>query len=430
MTMHQDGGAVPNVSRRAAIGAAAAAVGAVALAAVARDGVAQRATGAPTSAAPPAGDAVIVPPDATRVPGMASQSLGARSPFEHPALAPTGVTTGASYTPLQDLTGTITPADLHFQRHHNGIALIDPATYGLTVHGLVDRALTFSLEDLKRFPAVTRVHFIECSGNGRAAYRAPKPEMTPQQVDGLTSNSEWTGVPVATLLREAGVRRAASWVLAEGGDAAALSRSVPLAKMLDDALIVYAQNGEPLRAPNGHPARLLLPGYEGNMCIKWIRRLKLVDQPNMSRDETARYTDPLPDGTARQFSFVLDAKSIITAPAYPARLRAPGWWPITGLAWSGRGRITRVDVSTDGGRSWAAAELLGAPMPNAHVRFQSMWRWDGAAASLMSRAVDETGYVQPTLAEFRRVRGAGTDYHFNAIRSWTVGADGVVTFGG
>jgi sulfane dehydrogenase subunit SoxC len=429
MSTRDQGPVPPNVSRRTAIGAAAAAVSAVALAAATREGIAQGAAGTPKAAAPAAGDGVIVPPDATRVPGMPSQALGARSPFEHPSLAPTGVTTGSTFTPLQDLTGTITPADLHFQRHHNGIALIDPAKHTLTVHGLVDQALTFTLDELKRFPAVTRTHFIECAGNGRTAYRAPKREMTAQIVDGLTSNSEWTGVPVSTLLREAGVRRGASWVLAEGGDAAVLSRSVPLAKMLDDALVVYAQNGEPLRAPNGYPVRLLLPGYEGNMNIKWLRRLKVIDQPNMSRDETAKYTDPLPDGTARQFSFVLDAKSIITAPTFPTTLSGPGWWPLSGLAWTGRGRITRVDVSTDGGHSWRAADLLTPSLPNAHVRFATMWKWDGRPTTLMSRAVDETGYMQPTLEEFRRVRGAGTDYHFNAIRSWIVEAGGGVFFG-
>ena len=337
---------------------------------------------------------------------------------------------GSAFTPLQDLTGTITPADLHFQRHHNGIALVDPARYTLTVHGLVARPLTFTLEELRRFPAVTRPYFIECSGNGRAAYRAPKREMTPQEIDGLTSNSEWTGVPVAALLAEAGARSDARWVLAEGGDAAVLSRSIPMEKMLDDALVVYAQNGEPLRAPNGYPARLLLPGYEGNMCIKWIRRLEVIAQPNMSRDETAKYTDPLPNGTARQFSFVMDAKSLITSPSYPGRLSGPGWWPVSGLAWSGRGRITRVDVSTDGGRSWTEATLAAPVLPMAHTRFQHMWRWDGRPARLMSRAVDETGYVQPTLETYRQARGAGTDFHFNAIRTWLVEADGRVFFEG
>ena len=372
----------------------------------------------------------VIPPDASKVPGLPSGPLGERSPFEKPALAPLKVSSGATNTPLQHLRGTITPSDLHFQRHHNGIALIDPGKYSLTLHGLVERPLTFSLDELKRFPAETRTYFVECAGNGRAAYRTPKQEMTPQDVDGMTSNAEWTGVLVSTLLREAGAQRSAKWVLAEGGDAALLSRSIPMEKMLGDALIAYAQNGEPVRAANGYPARLVLPGYEGNMCIKWLRRLKVINEPNMSRDETVKYTDPLPDGTSRQFSFVMDAKSIITAPAYPERLNEAGWWPITGLAWTGRGSITRVDVSVDGGRTWENAEIVGLALPYAHTRFQYMWHWNGKSATLMSRAHDDTGYVQPTLETYRKVRGKGTDYHFNAIRSWTVATDGTVGFGG
>ena len=419
------------MTRRRAIGVTAGLVGGVALGGKAIAGLAQqqaRTAGAAPDAA--AATTVVAPPDASVVPGLPSGATSIRSPFETPALTPVGVTTGSSLSPLQSFAGTITPSDLHFQRHHNGIAVIDPARYSLTIHGLVDRPLVFSLEELQRFPSVTRTCYIECSGNGRAAYRAPKREMTPQDVDGLTSNSEWTGVPVSTLLAETGAKRSGSWVLAEGGDAARLSRSIPIAKMLDDAIIAWAQNGEPVRMPNGYPARLVLPGYEGNMCIKWIRRLELIDQPNMSRDETSKYTDPLPNGTARQFSFVMDAKSIITSPAYPMRLAARGWWPVRGLAWTGRGKITRVDVSTDGGRSWTEAELIGPVLPMAHVRFQHMWQWDGKAATLMSRAIDETGYVQPTLETFRSVRGAGTDFHFNAIRSWLVEPDGRVFFGG
>jgi sulfane dehydrogenase subunit SoxC len=357
-------------------------------------------------------------------------ALGARSPFENPVLAPSGVITGPSFTPLQDLTGTITPSDLHFQRHHNGIALIDPGTFELILHGMVDRARSFSLDDLKRFPAVTRTCFIECAGNGRSAFRNPKPDMTPQVVDGLTSNSEWTGVLVSTLLREVGAKPAASWVLAEGGDAAVLSRSVPIAKMRDDAMIAYAQNGEPLRIANGYPVRLLLPGYEGNMNVKWLRRLELIDQPNMSRDETSKYTDPLPGAKARQFSFVMDAKSVITSPSYPDVLPKAGWWPISGLAWSGRGRIDAVEVSTDGGRTWMPARLAGNVLPMAHTRFELMWKWDGRPATLLSRARDETGYVQPSVAAYRKGRGAGTDYHFNAIRSWSLDGDGRVFFAG
>ena len=413
----------PRITRRDLLHSAGIATG-IALAAPITNLLAQAATSVAPTQEP------AIPPDATKVPGLPSGPLGERSPFEKPALAPLNVSTGATNTPHQRLRGTITPADLHFQRHHNGIALIDPAKYSLTIHGLVDRPLAFSLDDLKRFPSETRTYFIECSGNGRAAYRAPKPEMTPQDVDGLTSNSEWTGVLVSTLLRETGVRGSAKWVLAEGGDAALLSRSIPIEKMLGDAMIAFAQNGEAVRAANGYPARLLLPGYEGNMNIKWLRRLELIDQPNMSRDETVKYTDPLPDGTSRQFSFVLDAKSLITSPAAPERLKGAGWRPITGIAWTGRGRIAGVDVSVDGGSTWKPAELIGAVLPYAHTRFQYMWQWNGKPATLMSRARDETGAVQPTMAEYRRVRGPGTDYHFNAIRSWRVDASGVVTFNG
>lgn len=410
-----------HISRRAALGTAVLTIGGFGSAAIARQLLAEQPANPPV---PP------VPGDATKVPGLPSGPLSVRSRFESPSLAPTGVTTGPSFTPLQDLTGTITPSDLHFQRHHNGIATIDPARYELLVHGMADRSRVFTLEDLKRFPSVTRTYFIECSGNGRAAYRDPKPEMSPQLVDGLTSNTEWTGVMVSTLLREVGARDSASWVLAEGGDAAVLSRSIPIAKMRDDAMVVYAQNGEPLREANGYPARLLLPGYEGNMSIKWLRRLELIDQPNMSRDETAKYTDPLPGGVARQFSFVMDAKSLITSPAFPAQLSGPGWWPISGIAWTGRGKITRVDVSTDAGRTWMQAALQGPSLPMAHTRFQLPWKWDGRATTLMSRAYDETGYVQPPVETFRKIRGRGTDFHFNAVRSWRIENDGRVFFGG
>ena len=387
-------------------------------------------TPAATPPVPPPVAEITAPLDATKVPGLPSGPFSERSIFEKPTLAPLNVMSGATNTPLQHLRGTITPADLHFQRSHNGIAVIDPARYALVIHGLVDKPLSFSLEDLKRFPSTTRVCFVECAGNGRAAYRTPKPEMTPQDVDGMTSNSEWTGVLVSTLLREVGAKAGAKWVLAEGGDAAVLSRSIPMEKMREDAMIAYGQNGEPLRMANGYPARLLLPGFEGNTCIKWLRRLEVIDQPNMSRDETVKYTDPLPDGTSRQFSFLMDAKSIITSPAFPERLKGAGWWPVSGLAWSGRGKITGVDVSTDGGATWHAAEIVGPVVPRAHTRFQYMWNWTGQPTTLMSRAMDESGYMQPTLAEFKKVRGAGTDYHFNAIRSWKVAADGTITFGG
>ena len=199
-------------------------------------------------------------------------------------------------------------------------------------------------------------------------------------------------------------------------------------RALDDALLVWGQNGEPLRPSNGYPVRLLLPGFEGNTSIKWVRRLELSDQPNMSKDETSKYTDPIPGSKARQFSFVMDVKSVITSPAYPQQLTEKGWWPIRGLAWTGRGRIAKVEVSTDGGKSWQPARLEGNNLPLAPVRFEQMWKWDGNPAMLMSRATDETGAVQPTRAEFKRVRGTGTDYHFSYIRGWSVGRDGAVKY--
>ena len=409
------------ISRRTLIAGAAVTAGGVLLANLPAAG-AQQATAAP--AVPP----LKAPADPTKAPGTPTTAVGERSPFVHPQRAPVGEITGTSLTPLQDLTGTITPADLHFTRIHAGVPTIDPAKHTLLIHGLVDRPIELSVGDLKRFPAVTRVHFVECSGNGRAAYRTPKPDMTPQQVDGMTSNSEWTGVPLSLLFREAGVKREASWFLAEGGDASLLDRSIPVSKGLDDALVVWAQNGEPLRPEQGFPIRLLVPGYEGNANVKWLRRIKLGAEPFMTRWETSKYTDPLPGDKARIFSFEMDAKSIITSPAYPERLTGPGWWPIRGLAWSGRGRINRVDVSTDGGKTWSAAELLTALTPKAHVRFEHMWHWDGNESLLMSRATDDQGYVQPTLAQLKAVRGPGTDYHFNSIRAWRVARDGVVTF--
>jgi sulfane dehydrogenase subunit SoxC len=428
------------VSRRGLLAAAAASAGGAVLARVTAEAqapaakAAGAAAGAPqaSAATPVAGafDLAAVPADPTRAPGPPTSALGARSPFETPARTPTGVITGSSLTPLHQLTGTVTPSDLVFERHHAGVALIDPARYELLIHGLVDRPSVFTLDDLKRLPSVSRTYFLECSGNGRGAYRAPKREMTPQAVDGLTSSGEWTGVPLALLLHEVGARRGASWLRAEGGDAARLSRSVPIEKGLGDAMIAYAFNGEPLRPANGYPARLLLPGYEGNANVKWIRRIELTDGPGMFRDETSKYTDPLSNGTARQFSLVMDVKSIITAPAHPARLVPNVWTQITGIAWSGRGRIARVDVSTDGGASWLVAELQDPVLPIAHTRFGLPWRWDGKPAVLMSRAVDESGATQPTLAEFRSKRGAGTDYHFSYIRAWVVEPDGQLFFGG
>jgi sulfane dehydrogenase subunit SoxC len=355
--------------------------------------------------------------------------LGQRSPFERPRRIAVGSGQGSSLAPLQDLVGIMTPADLHFERHHAGVPAIDPQRYKLLIHGMVERPQVFDLEALRRFPAVSRLHFLECSGNGTPSYRGIRPNLSPQLIDGLTSTSEWSGVPLALLFREVGVKPGATWFLAEGEDAAVMDRSVPIDKAWDDALIAYGQNGEALRPEQGYPARLLLPGWEGNANVKWIRRIEIADRPFMTREETSKYTDPLGDGTARMFSFVMDAKSIITFPAYPVILHDRGWWEISGIAWSGRGRITRVDVSTDGGKQWEPAELQRPVLPKCHTRFRYLWKWDGRETTLLSRAVDETGYVQPTLEQLRNARGLGTAYHFNHIRAWRVQGDGTVVFG-
>ena len=369
------------------------------------------------------------PAPASSLPGTPTSAVGARSRFVTAARSPVGEVTGTSYTPLDELTGTITPADLHFERHHAGVPAIDPQRYRLLVHGMVQRPTVFTLADLKRFPSRSRICFVECSGNGSRGYRDISKEITPQDLDGLTSTSEWTGVALATLFREVGVEPRATWFLAEGMDAAVMTRSIPMEKAWDDALIAYAQNGEALRPEQGYPARLLLPGWEGNSQVKWIRRIELSDQPFMTREETARYTDPLPDCTARMFSLAMDAKSIITFPAYPVTLSGSGFWEIAGLAWSGRGRITQVEVSTDGGRLWDRAALQEPVLPTCHTRFRYPWRWNGREALLMSRATDETGYVQPTLAELEAARGLGTNYHFNHVLAWRVQPDGRVFFG-
>lgn len=365
--------------------------------------------------------------DPTKIPGSGSTTLGRRSTgekLERYVNRPTP--SGESMTPIQDLMGIITPADLHFERHHAGVPEIANENYELLIHGMVSEPRKFTLTDLKRFPRRSRICFIECSGNGWLGYSRTTEELSPQRLDGLISTSEWTGVMLSTLLREVGVQPGAKWFLAEGGDAAVMTRSIPLEKAWDDAMIVFGQNGEAIRPEQGYPARLLLPGWEGNTQIKWIRRIEIADRPFMTREETSKYSDPLPDCTARLFSFAMDAKSIITFPAYPYVLPQKGWWEIQGLAWSGRGRIIRVDVSTDGGKSWFPAELQDPVLPKCTTRFRFLWNWNGQKSILMSRAIDETGYSQPTLDQLEKVRGKGTFYHFNYIRAWKVERDGTV----
>ena len=371
-------------------------------------------------------------PEWTRTPGrpFLSPAYGLPSPFEKdvvrvlpkpPAAFPT-----ATRTPLQELKGSITPNGLFFERHHANVPMIDPRDHRLMIHGLVERPLVFTVEELMRLPAVNQIHFVECSGNSAAEYNKPTGK-TAQEIHGLLSNAEWTGVMLSVLLREAGARPEAKWLLCEGADAAAMTRSVPIEKALDDAMVVYAQNGEALRPEQGYPLRLLLPGFEGNMNIKWLRRIKLGTEPWQTREETSAYTDVMPDGKARQFTFVMDAKSCILAPSGGQKLGRHGYHEIYGVAWSGRGKIKAVEVSTDAGRSWQRARLQEPVLSKAVTAFRIDWNWDGKPCVLQSRAIDETGYVQPTRKELVAVRGTAYNYHYNAIQSWNIAATGEVT---
>lgn len=336
---------------------------------------------------------------------------------------PKQLSSASSRTPLQELDGIITPNGLHYERHHGGIPDIDPAQHRLMVFGLVEKPLIFTVDDLRRFPSVSRIHFLECSGN--QSFSAAGRE-TAGDVMGLVSCAEWTGVPLKTVLEECGIKPEARWVVAEGADAAAMTRSIPIEKCLDDALLAYSQNGERLRPEQGYPLRVFLPGYEGNMSIKWVRSLQLREEPIFSREETSKYTDLLPNGKARQFSFVMEAKSIITSPSGGQKLSAPGFHEISGLAWSGYGKIARVEVSTDGGETWADATLQEPVMHICLTRFRLPWTWDGKPVTILSRATDETGYVQPTIAQIEAVRGKNSTYHNHAIQPWAITETGEI----
>ncbi|MBK5293207.1 MAG: sulfite dehydrogenase [Acidobacteriia bacterium] len=360
--------------------------------------------------------------------GKPVSEYGDRSPHEKSKrLKPETKTPEAASTrtPLQDSYGILTPAALHFERHHSGVPAIDPARHQLLLHGLVDRPLVFGMDELKRLPSVSRIHFVECSGNGRSEWSA-KGAPDAQRSQGLASCSEWTGVPLSLLLAEAGVQSSAKWLLAEGGDASKMSRSIPLQKANEDILVAYGQNGEALRPEQGYPLRLVVPGWEGNINVKWLRRIKVVDEPVMTKDETSKYTDLMADGKARIFTFVVDAKSLITYPSGGQKLAAKGFHEISGLAWSGRGKIERVEVSTDGGKSWVNARLEEPRHRMAFTRFRLPWTWDGSETVLVSRCTDESGYVQPDRAQLIEARGMNSDYHNNATKPWQVMADGSV----
>jgi len=365
-----------------------------------------------------------------KTPGAGMSSQGAPSRFEehvqrmHIGSQPGTDGSGSSRTPLQLLDGLITPSRLHFERHHSGIPDIDPDAHTLYVHGLVERPLAFNVNTLARYPMVSRIQFLECSGNSFSLMAAQPTPGDCAALHGLISVSEWGGVPLSVLLDEAGVSPEGKWLVADGADSAVMSRSVPLSKIMDDAIVALYQNGERLRPANGYPMRLFLPGWEGNACVKWLRSLKVTDGPAMTKDETSKYSDSQVDGSAKLFTFPMGVKSVITAPSPGLDMPEKGVYQVSGLAWSGAGRIRSVEVSVDGGASWAEAMLDEHVLPKCATRFRAAWHWDGAPAVIMSRAVDEAGAVQPTRDVVMRDRAPSAFYHMNPIQAWQIDGNG------
>lgn len=383
-----------------------------------------------------AADATLEVPPTAQEPGrgIAETAYGSPSKYEsHVARRRSDVFVNRqnlsdwSMTPIQHQHGIVTPNGLIFERHHNGVPDIDPKTHRLVIHGMVKQPLMFTMNDIFRYPSVSKFYFLECSGNTLTDH-SKAASKTVQQSHGLLSGAQWTGVPTAWLLNEAGLQPGAKWVLFEGADGSNHTRSIPLDKVMDDVLLAYAANGEMLRPENGYPLRAFIPGWEGNVSVKWLHRIKVSDQPWHFRSETARYTDPLPGGKWRQFSFVMEAKSVITQPSGGMKLPGPGLYEILGFAWSGRGKISAVDVSVDGGKNWQEAALEEPVLDKSLTRFRLRWRWDGRPAKIQSRAVDSTGYVQPTIQEIGKVRAlVGFVQHHNAIFPWAVSASGEVS---
>jgi sulfane dehydrogenase subunit SoxC len=380
-----------------------------------------------------ADDLADVPP---RWPGAPLSGTGERSGYVHLARMPES-TPGRrpvdpseainSKAPLDKLVGTITPADLHYERSHAGVPDIDPAQHRLLVHGMVEKELVFTMDDIRAMPSMSRVAFLECTGNGWENWKKAPPDLTVQNTHGLISTNEWTGVPLSFIIDLIGVDPASTWMLAEGGDGAAVARSVPLIdEIIAEGMLAYGQNGEPLRPANGFPLRLFLPGFEGNLNIKWLRRLKFGDRPFMTRWETARYTQLQADGSARQFQLRQDVNSVITSPSGMMQIR-PGYNRITGLAWSGHGRITRVEVSTDGAKTWRDAAIAGPSLSKAQTRFQADWVWDGRPTKIVSRSADEKGNAQPDRATFIARTGTNALFHYNAQQTWAIDGNGSVS---
>jgi len=358
---------------------------------------------------------------------------GVSPAFRNPALR----LNGGPHTPLQDSVGIITPTSLHYIVSHGyDPPDIDPRQHRLLIHGMVDRPLILTMEDLRRLPSVSRVHFLECRANNNPSVAQRKvATATVQITHGLTSCSEWTGVPLSMLLKEAGVKKGASWLIAQGAEPGNHTKSIPVVKALDDVLVAYGQNGEAVRPDQGYPLRLVVPGYEGINNVKWLTRIKLQDQPTMDKREIVDYPELRPDGKARWFNSEIGPNSVITRPSGGERLPGRGFYEISGLAWSGGGAIRRVEVSTDRGRTWKDAQLQEPLHRKAHARFGFAWNWDGSEAVLQSRSTDERGQVQPTIAELATLWSLPSDYfqttgyifgHFNVIQPWNVTRDGSV----
>jgi sulfane dehydrogenase subunit SoxC len=353
----------------------------------------------------------------------ASYEAGVKRIVGTPGISPG---TGSSRTPLEMLEGIITPSGLHYERHHNGVPDIDPANHRLVIHGLVDKPLEFTMDALMRYPRVSRIHFMECGGNSGGNGGPNPPQLTAGGIHGLLSCSEWTAVELGPLLDEAGVKPEGKWLIAESADAANISRSIPLAAAKEQGLLVLFQNGERLRPEQGYPLRFIMPGWEGNLNIKWVHRLKVTALPGMTKDETSKYSMLQADGKARQFNLVLPVKSVITRPSGQMTMQGPGFYEISGVAWSGHGRITKLEISTDSGSSWINADMPGPVLPKALTRFRLPWEWNGQPTTIMSRATDEMGNVQPTHAEWVKQFAPGQNYQNNGIQCWAIGADNSV----
>jgi sulfane dehydrogenase subunit SoxC len=367
----------------------------------------------------------------THQPGRPFSNYGQPAPAERQVVRwisanPAVPGNGVSWTPLHALEGIVVPNGLHFERHHNGVPEIAPERHSLAVHGRVARPLRFSLEALLRYPMRSQLAFLECGGNSNAGWNQEPVQIPAGYFHGLVSCSEWTGVPLAVVLAEAGADRGAPWIIAEGADAFRMAISIPADLAWGRAILVLYQNGERLRPENGYPLRLFVPGCEGVLAVKWLASLQVAAQPAMARNETSRYTELLPNGLARQFTVVMGVKSLITQPSPGMTLPGPGLYEVKGLAWSGQGVIRRVEVSADGGRSWAAAALDAPVLPLCFTRFRIPWRWDGRRAVLQARAVDSAGAVQPTREALVRRRGRHGYFHYRAIVSWEIDRDGEV----